>query len=200
MDKASIKRAEIINAAYKVFSEKGYHGARIEDITSELGIAQGLPYRYFQNKLDIFNHVIDEIIKRIVVGISEDAPDTADTLEEYVAQMQRGLDRLFDIFTEDPLTSRLLLLEALVINEETSRKIQEALDLCGKYSSRYVKNGIEKGFLRPDLQVEEMGHAFNAVILEASRRILGSEDKAKARESWKKAIIDLMISGTAKHQ
>lgn len=41
------RRKEILNAAIKVFSEKGYEKTSITDIAKSIDIAQGLCYRYF---------------------------------------------------------------------------------------------------------------------------------------------------------
>ncbi len=197
MDKANQKRTEILNTAYKVFSEKGYHLTRIEDIALEMGMAQGLFYRYFRNKLDIFSQIMDEVISRIAGGIAGDAPGASNTLEEYTAQMKRGVENLFEIFVDDPLLSKLLFFEALGIDDEINQKIQDAFDLFGKYSALYVKDGIDKGILRPDLRIEETALAFNAIVFEGVRRISRSKNKAKAKKFWAEAIVDLMIRGTA---
>jgi AcrR family transcriptional regulator len=186
-----------MDAAYRVFSERGYHSTRIEDIALETGMAQGLFYRYFQNKLDIFSQILDGIITRITLGVMSDAAGSSYTLEEYTQQMRRGVENIFDIFVEDPLLSRLLLYEALSINEEINAKLQNALDLFAEYSSSYIKDGIKKGFLRPDIEIKETAYAFNALVFEGVRRIMLAENKKRAKETWTKAIVDLMIKGTA---
>jgi AcrR family transcriptional regulator len=197
MDKASQKRAEILEAAYKVISEKGYHSTRIEDIALETGMAQGLFYRYFDNKLDIFTQIIDGIIARIAEGIMSDAPGTSNTLEEYIEQLKRAVDNLFKIFVEDPFISKLLFYEALGIDDDMNQKMQDTLDLFADFSSFYIKDGIEKGFLRPDIEIRETAYAFNAVVFEGARRIVLSKDKKRVKRVWMKAIVDLMIKGTA---
>lgn len=45
--------------------------------------------------------------------------------------------------------------------------------------------------------VRETAFAFNAIVFEAVRRISQSEDKEQAKAYWTRAIIDLMIRGTA---
>lgn len=197
MDKTSRKRAEILEAAYKVISEKGYHRTRIEDIAQETGMAQGLFYRYFENKKDVFTQIIDRVVARITAGVMSDAPGTSDTLEQYREQMNRALDNLFDILVEDPYISRLLFHEAQGIDAEMSRKVQDALDLFADFSAFYISDGIDKGFLRADIEVRETAYAFNAVVFEGARRIALAEDKKRAKKTWTKAIIDLMIAGTA---
>ncbi len=44
------RSAEIINAAARVFAERGYHGASTQDIADILGIRQASLYYYFQSK------------------------------------------------------------------------------------------------------------------------------------------------------
>ncbi len=191
---------EIMDAAYRVFSEKGYHSTRIEDIARETGMAQGLFYRYFENKLDIFSEIMDGIIARITTGVTADAPGTSNTLADYASQMTRAVGNLFEIFVEDPFISKLLFYEALGIDDEINRKIQEAQDLFADFSSTYIRDGIKKGFLRPDIQVRESAYAFNALVFEGARRIVQAENKKQAKDDWTKAIVDLMIRGTAEKE
>ena len=47
---ADIRRAHILEAAIKVFAEKGFHAATIKDVAAEAGVADGTIYNYFANK------------------------------------------------------------------------------------------------------------------------------------------------------
>lgn len=51
--KAVAKKQIILDAAIKVFADKGYHYAKVEEIAREAGIAKGSVHAYFENKLDI---------------------------------------------------------------------------------------------------------------------------------------------------
>ncbi len=44
------RRNQILDAAAKVFAEKGFHPTTIKDIAAEAGIAHGTIYNYFENK------------------------------------------------------------------------------------------------------------------------------------------------------
>ena len=48
------RKQEILETAMKLFAEKGYEKTSISDIAKEIGVAQGLCYRYFPSK-DIKN-------------------------------------------------------------------------------------------------------------------------------------------------
>jgi AcrR family transcriptional regulator len=54
------KRRLIVDAAIKVFAEKGYHGTRISDIADHAEIAYGLVYHYFKNKEEILDTIFLE--------------------------------------------------------------------------------------------------------------------------------------------
>ena len=51
---------EIIAAALAVFSEKGFAGARLDDIAARAGISKGALYLYFATKEDLFHAVVAE--------------------------------------------------------------------------------------------------------------------------------------------
>src|SRR5256714_14289008 len=54
------RRAQIIDAAMRVFSQKGFTRATNKDIAREAGITPGLIYHYFKNKEALLNAVIEE--------------------------------------------------------------------------------------------------------------------------------------------
>lgn len=60
------RREEIIEAAYRLFEEKGYEQTMISDISQALGISQGLPYRYFRSKLDLLDAVAAKLGSKFV--------------------------------------------------------------------------------------------------------------------------------------
>lgn len=54
------RRGEILEAATKVFAEKGYDGTRMSDIAEQAGITKGTIYLYFTNKEDVFRAITTE--------------------------------------------------------------------------------------------------------------------------------------------
>ena len=53
------RREQIIDAAMRVFSQKGFTRATNKDIAREAGITPGLIYHYFENKEAVLNAVIE---------------------------------------------------------------------------------------------------------------------------------------------
>lgn len=55
--------SDIVAAALDVFGEKGFAGARIEEIAKRAGVSKGTLYLYFETKADIFRAVVEESVK-----------------------------------------------------------------------------------------------------------------------------------------
>ena len=61
------RRSEILDAAEKLFSEKGFDGTSTNDILDEVGIARGTLYYHFKAKEDILDAMIDRITGRLIL-------------------------------------------------------------------------------------------------------------------------------------
>jgi len=59
-DRAAGRRRELLDAAIAVFARKGFHAARVADITAEAGVAHGLLYHYFRSKDEVLETIIRE--------------------------------------------------------------------------------------------------------------------------------------------
>ena len=54
--------AEILDAALKVFAQKGFAAARMDDIAKEAGVTKGTIYLYFENKEAVFKSLVHEAV------------------------------------------------------------------------------------------------------------------------------------------
>lgn len=67
----------IIDAAYKLFSTKGYEGTSIQDILDELGdLSKGAIYHHFTSKEEIFEAVSDRVYKLSEKEVMETIEDS----------------------------------------------------------------------------------------------------------------------------
>lgn len=54
---------DIVRAALDVFSERGFAGAKMEEIAARAGVSKGAPYLYFPTKEDLFAAVVREAVE-----------------------------------------------------------------------------------------------------------------------------------------
>jgi AcrR family transcriptional regulator len=74
------RRMEIINAAYKCFTEKGFHNTTMQDIYNATKLSPGAVYNYFSSKEEIVISAVKEYtdwsISSVAPILSEKLPDT----------------------------------------------------------------------------------------------------------------------------
>ncbi|MFL6089627.1 MAG: TetR/AcrR family transcriptional regulator [Aeromicrobium sp.] len=193
--KAELRR-EIIDAAFGCFAEQGYHATGIADIATRLGIGHGTFYRYFENKRDIVEHVIDDLIEKILGALTnENAPEAVDTLEDYRVQSARIGQRLDQIFTEDPRIPRMLLLDAPGIDKAMADRVLGFFELATSLTAAYLKHGVERGYLAADLDIDNTARAINGMI--AGSVIAGLQNPGSDHAALSAAIRRVMYDGIA---
>ena len=98
-DKRQANRARILQAARKVFAQRGYHGATIAQIADEAGLSNGAVYYNFANKEDLFLALLDQWRAELIqdIGKAIGRPGSAepqrpfqDEVLHVVATLKRG--------------------------------------------------------------------------------------------------------------
>jgi AcrR family transcriptional regulator len=190
------RHREIIEAAVRVFARKGYQDAGVADIAAELGIGHGTFYRYFQSKHDVAAQVADRVVERIAEALGNEDPADSDTLDEYRDQVERICGRVFDLIDEYPDLMRFFHRESLVVDAD---RLAAAMDGFAAFAARFIANGVRRGFVRQDVDVEITAQALVGIISEGTRRALGSQQPVEARQRWVAAGTALMFEGIAAH-
>ncbi len=189
-DRAQLRRDEILDAAERIFATKGYHESGIADIAAELGIGHGTFYRYFKNKHDIAVTILERVIQRIAeLGLSED-PNAAETLEQYRGQVERILDKMLELADSQPDVVRFFHQQSLQVDSD---RLGAALDMHAKFTELFLTNGVKKGFLRAELDIEATSQQLVALIFDGMRRAVRMD--AEGRRRWGKAGMALMFDG-----
>ena len=65
------RRNEIIEAAGKLFEEKGYEQTQVQDIVNEIGVAKGLFYYYFKSKDEVMEELADRYADAIIDAVNK---------------------------------------------------------------------------------------------------------------------------------
>jgi len=94
--RSGTRREEILDAAARLFAERGYHGVSIDDIGSAVGMSGPGIYRHFAGKEDVLSQMLlrishellEEGSRRVVAAAS--ASDALD-VEEWVTVLSEVL-------------------------------------------------------------------------------------------------------------
>lgn len=85
------KRKAILEAAVRVFAEKGYFGARMRDVAAAAQVADGTLYLYFDSKEDLLTAVLEEHAQAFVERARRDCARLADPRHRLHAVLERHL-------------------------------------------------------------------------------------------------------------
>lgn len=66
------RRHQILEKAVEVFARKGYHKARISDITRAVGVGHSTFYLYFPSKKALFIECVDQVFQAMFSGVWEE--------------------------------------------------------------------------------------------------------------------------------
>ena len=101
------KRREILDAAVRVFADRGLKNSRIADIAIAAGIGKGTIYEYFRNRdemlVEAFNLFFGELQKKMESELA-----TVDSPRDKIA---RSIRLLFDAFSHIPPDMMVLMID-----------------------------------------------------------------------------------------
>ena len=106
---ANDTKERILVAALEMFSQNGYAGTNIRELTASLGLVKSSMYKHFRSKEEIWNTLLDELIAYYEArfGSSEHLPPVPGSLEEMVTMTMRMAN--FTVHDEKVVKSRKLL-------------------------------------------------------------------------------------------
>lgn len=98
-DKKQARKRSILDAAERLFAEKGYEGSSIRDVARATGVADGTIYNYFANKEALLDELVRGLIERLGsreslrIGFDDDSSRDAGSkdLETRVMERMRSL-------------------------------------------------------------------------------------------------------------
>ncbi len=143
------KRARIVEAALRHFAEHGYHAARIEDLSAQLGVAKGSIFQYFGSKGGLFVEVYKKAVRSFPAYL--DCPSQVrekgffETLHYWLLRTER-------LVREDWIPYRVALLGNYGVDLALKREINRFLLAEDPYgSTAFVRLGIARGEVRSDI-------------------------------------------------
>ena len=94
------RRQQIIVAAKRVFSEKGYSRSTMEDIAREAELSPGTLYLYFKNKDELYASLSLRILQYLNIRLEDVKKDKDIEPRQKIAAIKEAL---FDVYQFDPM-------------------------------------------------------------------------------------------------
>lgn len=187
-ERSATTRAALVDAARRLFAEKGYAATGREEIVDAAGVTRGALYHHFANKEDVFRAVYEQLEKEIVEAVAIAALTTKDPLE----QLRRGSQAYLDVALDDPAVQRVVLIDApSVLGWEARREIAEQYGLG--MIREALRAVMEAGVVERQ-PVEPLAHVLLAALHEAALFIATADDKRRARKDVGRTLERLLTA------
>ncbi len=123
-------KERILETALELFSQNGYAGTNVRELTAALGLVKSSLYKHFESKAAIWNALLDQMIAYYGqhFGSPENLPPVPDSLEGLV-QMTMGMVNLTVHDEKIVMTRKLLSIEQF--RDERARNLATKHFLTG---------------------------------------------------------------------
>lgn len=140
------RREQVLRHAKRIFARKGYHRTNVADIISRARIARGTFYLYFQNKRDLFEELLEQVlgemrhrIQRLRVGPGQPEP---------VEQLRTNLRRVLSFVLAERELTDILLNHSMGFDRDLDERIDDFYQKVADQIQRSLDLGIEMNLVR----------------------------------------------------
>ena len=190
---ANDTKDRILEAALEMFSQNGYAGTNIRELSASLGLVKSGVYKHYESKEAIWNALLDQMIAYYAdhFGSAEHLPPVPDSLEGLVTMTMH----MVNITVHDEkiiMTRKVLTLEQY--RDVRARELATKHFLTGltEMFTRIFSSMMEKGLLRED-DPEMLAFAYttpiSALIHLCDREPEKTEDATAQIEAFSRHFI-----------
>jgi AcrR family transcriptional regulator len=194
---AQLRREHLLDAATRVFAEKGYHRATIRDVAKAAGVADGTIYNYFENKTALLMGILHRV--SVTERRAEDFSRSAsvgleDFLRAYTRQRFEELDHIgVQVF-------QVLFAELLTNAELRQQYYQQAVEPSFALAEERMRLWVSEGPLAgsdPQLLARALAGMVVGVLL---LRVLGDQELEAHWKEIPDLIATLLLNGLRPQQ
>jgi len=158
------KREAILNAAIRIFAEKGFHHSRISDVAKEAGVAEGTIYLYFKNK----DHLLLSVFSRRMGSFVEDLRTLISGMDSPKDKLRMIVEQHFGYLNGDPSLALVVQIElrgcSVFMRGGVSPELKSYLNLI----EEVLEEGKGLGIFRGDLNVKVASKTFFGMMDEVA--------------------------------
>ncbi|MDD2317293.1 MAG: TetR/AcrR family transcriptional regulator [Desulfobacterales bacterium] len=175
------RRQQIIVAAKRVFSDKGFNKSTMEDIAQEAELSPGTLYLYFKNKEELYASLSLRILQYLLISLDHVGTQEDQSPEAKLDAMIRAM---YDVYEFDPLIIiNMFHLQSSETLKNLSSEFLSEIEILSKKAisamAAIFQEGTEKGVFidkHPVALADVFWSIFSGVVLwEASKKTFNPE-------------------------
>ncbi len=189
-------KSRLLEAAERVFSEKGLDRAKVEDITTQAGLSKGAFYLHFDSKGDAFKELLSEVLAHLQSRMGEAKQSTLPALDqgfEHALEMWLARDlAMFEFIWKNRALMRITLEGGR--SADYQHLIEHFATYAQNETAALLRQGVSAGIYRQNLDVE-VAAAFIAGGYDRFARQLVRETKKPDLKKRLRELRWMVITG-----
>ncbi|GAB4336330.1 MAG: hypothetical protein Kow0099_09260 [Candidatus Abyssubacteria bacterium] len=188
------REREILEAAERVFSRRGFFAAQVSEIAKEAEFAVGTLYSFFKSKEDIYRRLVEEKFRECIAKYKQ-AAESADG--DPRLQIERLIEAKVEYFLDNKAFFRIYVTEFRGMGHSLQRELRgELASLYDEYLlwlSDIFRDGVRAGIF-VEMDPDALSTALEAVSNSALVRYLRSGQEASPSQMTD-AIRKILFEG-----
>lgn len=185
------KYQKIIDAAIKVFAQKGFYNAKVNDVSKAADVADGTIYLYFKNKDDllisIFEHSMDYFFQK--------AKEAIEPLTCPKEQLKKFAELHLKLVEENQNLAIVLQVELRSSHKFMTEYRADKFFQYLKVLEDIIQVGQDKGVFRPEVSSSLVARIFFGAIDEAALEWILTKNKKYTLKDASNQIFDVFAKG-----
>jgi AcrR family transcriptional regulator len=155
----SATRKRILDAALDIFSSKGYHDTRLDEIVDQASVSKGSIYFHFPNKEQLFLALVDQFADLIERRVNEAIQDE----QHGIRRVRAAIETVLETFGKYRRPAKLLLVQAVGLGSPFEKKRQQINERFADLIQTYLDEAVAKGDI-PSIDTQVAAHAWMGAI------------------------------------
>ncbi len=189
----SARREQLLAAARRVFSARGYHACSVADILQEAGVARGTFYLYFPSKRALFEVLLDQMLTQlrgglIRVQVEEGQPPVTE-------QMHRNVRAVLQVLEDNRELTIILLREAVGLDADFDQKLNTFYDHLSGVIEDALELGLSMNIVR-ECDTSLAAHCVLGSVKEVTTRLIAHQEAERPDlDRLAREIMDFNLKG-----
>ncbi|HZK43204.1 MAG TPA: TetR/AcrR family transcriptional regulator [Syntrophomonadaceae bacterium] len=145
MENKKSKREVILQAATKVFSTKGYHNTRMDEIAIEAEIGKSTIYEYFNSKLQLFQEMMEASFQIYAQKMMKNRTEDLSFEEKFLLLIEGHIQ----FCKENKELTRIVFWDTEIIDEDLKEWSYVMRKIRQDKMFEIVQTAIDQGELKP---------------------------------------------------
>ena len=186
------RQQRLVHCAKKAFASSGYYETSISQIVQQAGIARATFYQHFDNKLHIFQSILDSFLQNLhdsirPITLGPEAPSP-------LTQIQDNLTRVLDLVLRERDLTQILLHHTSTSDRTVEKRVNGFYRQVAEMIERSLNLGIAMNLVRP-CNARLTAYSIIGAVKEVVLQLTSSQESQPPVEELMEELLEFGMGG-----